>query len=340
MKENAHNGEGEKGTQMSEWKEISIHDIKNVKIGHAQDEKNATGCTVIICEKKAVCGVDVRGGGPASRETELLNPKMSNDGINGLFLSGGSAYGLDAAGGMMKYLEEKKRGVKVADEIVPIVVGSCIFDLGCVNGKVRPDAKMGYEACLDSEKNMERNGNIGAGMGATVGKLHGAEYSMKSGLGCYAIQAGNLQVGAIVVVNAIGDVFEMDSNKQLAGLLNKKKDGMLSSEEEAVKLLQLAAAFSFNTTIGAIVTNANLSKADMNKVAAMASNGIARTIRPVNTSMDGDSVYAMSVGKVKSSADVVGTLAAHVMAKAINRAVLETEEIYGYKSAQSFLKKE
>lgn len=325
---------------MSEWKEISIHDIKNVKIGHAQDEKNATGCTVIICEKKAVCGVDVRGGGPASRETELLNPKMSNDGINGLFLSGGSAYGLDAAGGMMKYLEEKKRGVKVADEIVPIVVGSCIFDLGCVNGKVRPDAKMGYEACLDSEKNMERNGNIGAGMGATVGKLHGAEYSMKSGLGCYAIQAGSLQVGAIVVVNAIGDVFEMDSHKQLAGLLNKKKDGMLSSEEEAVKLLQLAAAFSFNTTIGAIVTNANLSKADMNKVAAMASNGIARTIRPVNTSMDGDSVYAMSVGKVKSSADVVGTLAAHVMAKAINRAVLETEEIYGYKSAQSFLKKE
>ncbi len=323
---------------MSEWKEISIHDIKNIKIGHAQDEKNATGCTVIICDKKAVCGVDVRGGGPASRETELLNPMMSNDGINGLFLSGGSAYGLDVAGGMMKYLEEKKRGVKVGDEIVPIVVGSCIFDLGCVNGKVRPDAAMGYEACLDSERNVERNGNVGAGMGATVGKLHGAEHSMKAGLGCYAIQVGSLQVGAIVAVNAIGDVFEMDSNKQLAGLLNKQKDGMLSSEEEAVKLLQLAAQFSFNTTIGTIVTNANLSKADMNKVAAMASNGIARTIRPVNTSMDGDSVYAMSVGKVKSSADVVGTLAAHVMAKAVNRAVLETEEIYGYKSAQSFLK--
>ena len=323
---------------MSEWKEISIHDIKNIKIGHAQDEKNATGCTVIICDKKAMCGVDVRGGGPASRETELLNPMMSNDGINGLFLSGGSAYGLDVAGGMMKYLEEKKKGIKVGDAIVPIVVGSCIFDLGCVNGKVRPDADMGYQACLDSERNVERNGNVGAGMGATVGKLHGAEHSMKAGLGCYAIQVGSLQVGAIVAVNAIGDVFEMDSNKQLAGLLNKQKDGMLSSEEEAVKLLQLAATFSFNTTIGAIVTNANLDKAEMNKVAAMASNGIARTIRPVNTSMDGDSVYAMSVGKVKSSADVVGTLAAHVMAKAVNRAVLETEEIYGYKSAQSFLK--
>ena len=324
---------------MSDWKEISLHDIKGIKIGHAQDEANATGCSVIICEKKAVCGVDVRGGGPASRETELLNPMMSNDGINGLFLSGGSAYGLDVAGGIMRYLEEKGRGVKVGNEIVPIVVGSCIFDLGCVNGKVRPDGKMGYAACVDSENNIERNGNVGAGMGATVGKMHGAEHSMKSGLGCYAIQVGGLQVGAIVAVNAIGDVFEMDSNKQLAGLLNKDKDGMLSSEVEAVKLLQLASMFSFNTTIGAIVTNAKLDKAEMNKVAAMASNGVARTIRPVNTSMDGDSVYALATGKVKSSADVVGTLAAHVMGKAINRAVLETEEKYGYKSAQSFFKK-
>ena len=299
---------------MSDWKEISLHDIKGIKIGHAQDEQNATGCSVIICDKKAICGVDVRGGGPASRETELLNPMMSNDGINGLFLSGGSAYGLDVAGGIMKYLEEKGQGVKVGNEIVPIVVGSCIFDLGCVNGKVRPDAKMGYEACLDSEKNIERNGNVGAGMGATVGKMHGADHSMKSGLGCYALQVGSLQVGAIVSVNAIGDVFEMDSQK----------------------LLQLASMFSFNTTIGAIVTNAKLDKADMNKVAAMASNGVARTIRPVNTSMDGDSIYALATGKAKSSADVVGTLAAHVMGKAINRAVLETEEKYGYKSAQSF----
>lgn len=321
---------------MAQWKEISLHDIKGIKIGHAQNEEHATGCTVLICDKKGMCGVDVRGGGPASRETNLLNPLMSNDGVNAIVLSGGSAYGLDAAGGVMKYLEEKGKGVKVGDAIVPIVVQSCIFDLNCVDGSVRPDAQMGYDACLNSEKNIERNGNVGAGMGATVGKLHGNDYTMKSGLGTYAIQVGSLQVGAIVVVNAIGDVYEMDSNKQLAGLLNRKKDGMISSEVEAVKLLQLASAFSFNTTIGAIVTNANLDKAEMNKVAAMASNGLARTIRPVNTSMDGDSVYAVSVGKVKSCADVVGTLAAHVMAKAINKAVLETEEKYGYKSAQSF----
>ncbi|MBP3657611.1 MAG: P1 family peptidase [Clostridia bacterium] len=319
------------------WKTISLHDIKDIRIGHAQDEQHATGCTVIISEKKAVCGVDVRGGGPASRENQLLNPLMSNDGVNAVLLSGGSAYGLDAAGGVMKYLEERGRGVKVGNAVVPIVVGSCIFDLGCVDGSVRPDAAMGYAACVDSERNTERCGNVGAGMGATVGKMHGADASMKSGLGCYAVQTGGLKVGAIVVVNAIGDVYEMDSGKQLAGLLNKKRDGMISSEEELVKLLQLASMFSLNTTIGAVITNANLDKAEMNKVAAMASNGIARTIRPVNTSMDGDSIYALCTGKVKSSADVVGTLAAHVMAKAVNRAVLETAEIYGYKSAQSFL---
>lgn len=321
---------------MYPWKEISLHDIPGVHIGHAQDEEHATGCSVILCDKKAVCGVDVRGGGPASRENQLLNPLMSNDGVNAVLLSGGSAYGLDAAGGVMKYLEEKGRGVKVGASIVPIVVGSCIFDLSCVCGSIRPDAAMGYAACLDSERSRERNGNIGAGMGATVGKIHGEGSAMKSGLGCYAVQMGSLQVGAIVVVNAIGDVYEMDSNRQLAGLLNKKKDGMLSSEVEAVKLLQLASKFSLNTTIGAIITNANFDKVQMNKVAAMASNGIARTIRPVNTSMDGDSIYALCTGKVKSSPDVVGTIAAHVLAKAVNRAVMETDEIYGMKSAKSF----
>ena len=225
---------------MSEWKEIPITSMKGFRIGHAQDKAHATGCTVILPDKKAVCGLDVRGGGPASRETQLLNPLMSNDGINGLLLSGGSAFGLDAAGGVMKYLERKKRGVKVGDAIVPIVVGSCIFDLGCVDGSVRPGQKMGWEACLDSEKNMERNGNVGAGMGATVGKIYGADRSMKSGLGCYAVQVGMLQVAAVVVVNAIGDVFELDSRKELAGLLNKDKTAMIESEPEAVKLLQMA----------------------------------------------------------------------------------------------------
>lgn len=322
---------------MFEWKEISLHDIKNIKIGHVEDKENGTGCSVIIAPKGAICGVDVRGGGPASRETELLNPLASNNGVHAVVLSGGSAYGLDSASGVMQYLEEKGIGLKVGKALVPIVVGSCIFDLACVNDKIRPDKKMGYEACIDSERHVERNGNIGAGIGATVGKLHGNDRAMKSGLGCYAVQVGKLQVGAIVVVNAIGDVFELDSQKPLAGLLNKEKDMMISSEKEAVKLLQLASMFSLNTTIAAIITNADLDKASMNKVAAMASNGIARTIRPVNTSMDGDSVYALTTSKVKSNADVVGTLAAHVLGKAINRAVLESDSIYGYKCAKDFL---
>lgn len=318
-------------------KEISLHEMRGIRIGHAQDEAHGTGCTVILCEKKAVCGVDVRGGGPASRETQLLNPLMSNDGVHAVLLSGGSAYGLDAAGGVMRYLEEKGRGVKVGDSIVPIVVGSCIFDLNCADGHVRPDAAMGYAACVDSERNLERNGNVGAGMGATVGKLLGDATAMKSGLGCCCLQMGGLQVGAIVVVNAIGDVFELDSTRQLAGLLDRRREHMISSEDEMIRLMQLASKFSFNTTIGAVITNAALDKAEMNKVAAMASNGLARTIRPVNTSMDGDSIYALSTGKVKSSPDVVGTIAAHALGRAINRAVLETDEIYGYKSAKSFL---
>ena len=321
---------------MAQWKEISITDIKNVRIGHAQDEEHATGCTVLICDRKAPCGLDVRGGGPASRETQLLDPTASNDGVHAVLLSGGSAYGLDAAGGVMKYLEEHGIGLKVGPSLVPIVVGSCIFDLNCVSNQVRPDARMGYAACVDSEKNIDRCGNVGAGMGATVGKMLGDKRCMKSGLGTYAVQVGRLQVGAVVVVNAIGDVFEMDSRKQLAGLLNKDGTGMISSEEEAVKLLQLKSHFVSNTTIAAIVTNAALTKSQMKKVAQLSSNGMARTIRPVNTSMDGDSVYALSCGNVTSSSDVVGTLGAHVLAKAINRAVLETAPRYGYRSAQSF----
>lgn len=321
---------------MEKWQEISISDIKNVRIGHADDEVNATGTTVLIFENGAACGLDVRGGGPASRESQLLNPTMSNQKIHGIVLSGGSAFGLDSAGGVMKYLEEKGIGQKVGKAIVPIVCASCIFDLN-INDKVKPDAAMGYAACVDSEQNRVRNGCVGAGMGATVGKIRGDKSAMKSGLGCYAVQVGKLQVGAIVVVNAIGDVYEMDSNRQLAGLLNAKKDGLLDSELEAVKLLQLVSKFTFNTTIGAIVTNAKLDKTQMNKVAAMSSNGLARTIRPVNTSMDGDSIYAASCGNVKSSLDVVGTLGAYVLGKAVNQAVLCAESKFGYPSSKDIL---
>lgn len=322
-------------------REISITEIEGFKIGHAQDEVHGTGCSVIICDDKAVCGIDVRGGGPASRESQLLNPLMSNDGVNAVVLSGGSAYGLDAAGGVMKYLEQQGKGVKVGDNIVPIVVQSCVFDLGCADGSVRPDAQMGYNACLDAERNKERNGNVGGGMGATVGKILGADTTMKSGLGCYAVQVGDLKVGAMVIVNAIGDVYKVDSDVMLAGLLSKDKSNMISTSDMMLSLYENASfkdsTNTTNTTIAAIVTNGKFTKAEINKIAAMASNGLARTIRPVNTSMDGDSVYALSTGAVLSSADIVGTLAADVLAKAVNRAVLEADELYGFKAAKSFI---
>lgn len=318
-------------------KEISLNSISGIKIGHAQDLEHGTGCSVIICDEKAICGVDIRGGGPASRETELLDTNMSNDGINALLLGGGSAYGLDAAGGIMKYLEEKGKGVQVGNSVVPIVVGSCIFDLSCASPSVRPDSNMGYDACLNAEKNIEVQGNVGGGCGATVGKFMGIERSMKAGLGTYAVEINGVKIGAIVIVNAIGDVYEVDSKKELAGLLSFDKSQMVSSEEEIFKMLQLAAASPQNTTIGAVITNAKMDKAQANKLARMASNGIVRTIRPVNTSMDGDSVYALSVGSVDFNQDILGSLASYVMAKAINNAVLNADPVYGLKSAKSFM---
>lgn len=317
--------------------EISINSIEGIKIGHAQSFEHGTGCTVILCDEKAICGVDIRGGGPASRETALLDTNMSNDGINALLLGGGSAYGLDAAGGIMQYLEEKGKGVQVGDVVVPIVVGSCIFDLSCASSSVRPDKEMGYSACLDAEKNLDKQGNIGGGTGATVGKFMGAERSMKAGLGTYAVEINGVKVGAIVIVNAIGDVYEVDSKKELAGLLSFDKTQMVSSEEEIFKMMQLAAASNRNTTIGAVITNAKMDKAQANKLSRMASNGIVRTIRPVNTSMDGDSMYALSVGEVEFNQDILGSLASYVVAKAINNAVLNADEAYGLKSAKSFI---
>lgn len=319
-------------------KEIDITDIENIKIGNAEDYENATGCTVIICEKGAPTGVDVRGGGPASRETELLNPVAANNGIHALLLSGGSAFGLDAAAGIMEYLENKNVGFSVGDTVVPIVCASCIFDLKLVNHKVRPDKEMGYKACVNSENSNCRNGNYGAGTGATVGKFFGGEYMMKSGIGSFAVQIGELKVGAIVVVNALGDIYDYENNEKIAGLLNKNKDGFLDTEEEFYKSYAgMNDLFTGNTTIGAIITNGKFTKTEMKKIAAMAQNGLARSIRPVHTSADGDSVYAMSVGDVKADVNVTGTLASTVMAEAIKRAAINTEPMYGLKSAKNFL---
>ena len=320
-------------------KEIKITDIENIKIGNAENKEAGTGCTVIICERGAIVGLDVRGGGSASRESELTKPFASVESIHAVLLSGGSAFGLDAAGGVMKYLEEKNIGFDVGVTKVPLVCESCIFDLRVGDYKTRPDAKMSYQACINAEENNPKMGNFGAGTGATVGKILGLDYAMKSGIGFYALQIGNLKVGAVVSVNAFGDIFDYDSGKMIAGLLNKEKNGLRSSEEELIKIAE-DKNLSFNniknnsitnTTIGAVITNAKFTKSQMGKIASMSHNGFARTIKPVHTTLDGDSIYAMSVGDIKANLDAVGSIAAIVMGKAINSAIINTESAYGFK---------
>ncbi len=309
-------------------REININEIENVKIGSAQDVKAATGCTVIICEKGAPTGVDVRGGGPASRETELLSHQADCDRVHAVLLSGGSAYGLDAAGGVMEYLEGKGIGLPVGPNVVvPLVCQSCIFDLGIGSSSVRPDKAMAYRACEDAQLNDPRPGNCGAGTGATVGKLLGPKFAMKSGLGIYAASLGRLKVGAVVSVNACGDVIDSDTGKIIAGLLNDEKTGFRNSEETMYKIA--AELPSGNTTIAAVITNGKFNKAQMTKIAQMAQDGLSRSVCPVHTTMDGDTVYAMSVGDVECDVNLCGTLAARVLARAIRSAVLTSEAAYG-----------
>jgi L-aminopeptidase/D-esterase-like protein len=338
-----------------------------VKIGNAEDKEHATGCTVILCEQGAPAGIDVRGGGPASRETEHLNPVAACQAVHAVLLSGGSAFGLDAAGGVMEYLAEKGIGFSVGNIHVPLVVESCIFDLLFVSDKVKPDKAMAIRACEEAEKNCPAEGNVGAGCGATVGKAGGPEFSMNSGLGMYAVQLGNLKVGAIVAVNAFGDVYDEETNQILAGMLtvDKKdfadsekvlyqmyaqivkqsdaahsdsssspKDDMSSSDIRSAAKSNINAASSdiggvTNTTIGCIITNARLNKSQLNKIAAFAQNGYARSIRPVHTMNDGDTIYALSAGNVESDMNIVGTLASRVMAQAVKNAVLHTENFHG-----------
>jgi L-aminopeptidase/D-esterase-like protein len=319
-------------------KEIKITDIKGIKIGNAQDIVGATGCTVIICENGACAGVDVRGGAPASRETELLKSVNMVDRIHAVMLSGGSAYGLDAASGAMAYLEEKGIGFDTGIGVVPIVCGASLFDLAVGDPKCRPDKEMGYEACKNSEAMQISEGNRGAGTGAAVGKFMGIEHMMKSGLGIYAASIGELQVAAVVAVNALGDIIDIDTGKRIAGLLNKDNT-KISNTEEAMyaQYSDEKNVFSGNTTIGCIVTNAILKKTQANKLASIAHNGFARAIRPVHTMSDGDTIYVMATGEVKAMPDAVGALATEVMARAINRAVKAAEPAYGLKAFRDFI---
>ncbi len=322
------------------FREIEINEIENVKIGNAQNTEYATGCTVIICEKGMPAGIDVRGGGPASRETELLNPSASADVIHAVVLSGGSAFGLDAAGGVMEYLAEKGIGFTLGDIHVPLVCQSCIFDLAFVSDKIKPDKAMAKKACKNSELNKPEQGNVGAGTGATVGKFCEPDRIMNSGLGIYAVQLGELKVGAVVAVNAMGDVFDFETGKVLAGMRTKDGKAIDNSENAVYEMFISNPVYSSpntNTTIGAIITNAKFDKSKLNKIAAMAQNGLARSIRPVHTLSDGDTVYALSVGNIEADINVVGTLSSYVMAAAIRNAVLNCGSFHGVPGAVNMI---
>ncbi|WP_352400171.1 P1 family peptidase [Anaerotignum sp.] len=320
-------------------REIKISEIKGIKIGHAQNVEGGTGCTAIICEDGAVAGVDVRGGGPASRETELLKPVNMVQQIHCVMLSGGSAYGLAAGDGAMQFLEERGVGFDVGVGVVPIVCGASLFDLVVGDAKCRPDKAMGYEACKTAGKNEPGEGNVGAGTGASIGKFLGPDRMMKSGLGTYAVQLGEVQCGAIVAVNALGDVIDYDTGKQIAGILSEDKTSLASTEDIMYKEIGMQRnVFSGNTTIGCIITNAILTKNQANKLASIAHNGYAKTISPVHTSADGDTIFVMSTGEVEVSPDALGALATEVMARAICSGVKAAECAYGLKAAKDFLK--
>ncbi|MBO6109062.1 MAG: P1 family peptidase [Eubacterium sp.] len=316
-------------------KEISITDIKGIHIGQTENVEAATGLTVIISEQGMGAGLDIRGGGPASRDSGLLDPLTAAEVVHAVVLGGGSAFGLGASNGVMEYLEKRGIGFDVGVTKVPLVVQSDIFDLTVGDKDVRPDPAMGYEAAKNAmESPNYKDGNYGAGCGATVGKISGMDTCMKTGIGSYAIEIGPLQIGAIVVVNSLGDIYDWRKGKKIAGLLAEDRKGF----RDTVTLMEGSIdvrenKFVDNTTIGAIITNAKFTKSQLCKIAGMTHNGFARSIRPVHTTADGDSIYALSTGDVNADMDLVGTLAAEVMSEAITRAVYSAKSAYGFPSA-------
>ena len=314
----------------------SITDVTGIKVGHFSDTRRPTGCTVILTEEGAVAGVDVRGAAPGTRETDLLDPINTVQTVHAIMLSGGSAFGLDTATGAMRFLEERGIGFNVGVARVPIVPAAILFDLGVGDARIRPDAEAGYKACKAATTTAPAEGNVGAGAGATVGKLFGMARAMKSGIGTSAIKLEGVTVGAIVAVNAVGDVFESATGKIIAGARTKDGKSLVNSMAALLRgepLPQLLAGTA--TTIGVVATDVVLTKAQASKVAQMAHDGLARAINPVHTAYDGDTIFALATGKSSKPVNVtlIGALAAEAMAQAVVRAVRAARGIAGLPSA-------
>lgn len=313
----------------------NILDIKGIKVGQAENRDALTGCTVVICEKGATCGVDVRGAAPGTRETDLLDPINTVQQVNAVVLSGGSAFGLESTCGVSDYLEENNIGFDSGVCKVPIVAGAVLFDLGVGDYKIRPDKKMGYQACLNASETVLKQGNYGAGCGATVGKIKGAEYITKSGIGSYSIKLDNgIIVSALVAVNAFGDVYE--DGKIIAGVLNDDKNAFSNSYELMKQGVSKGGFNIDNTTIGIIATNAKLDKAQCKKISQMAHDGYAKAIFPIHTPHDGDTIFTMATGEIETSNDItlIGSVAVEVMEKSIINAVKNAKSIKGIPSYQ------
>ena len=311
----------------------AITDIPGIQVGHAQDEQALTGCTVVLCEGGAIGGVDQRGGAPGTRETDAMHPMHLVNEVHAVVLAGGSAFGLDAATGAVRYLEERGVGFDVRVARVPIVPAAILFDLGIGMSDVRPDAEMGYQACLNASAEPPAEGNVGAGTGATVGKILGLAGAMKSGIGTASLEIGSgVKVGAIAAINVFGDVIDPETGQIIAGARVVQKGPVkigkgpyfadtLFVMESLIGRTVLGFISRENTAIGIVATNAKLNKEQINKVAQMAQDGLARTVCPAHTMLDGDTIFALATGEKKADVNIVGAFAAEVFAQAVLRAV-------------------
>ncbi len=315
----------------------SITDITGFKVGHAQDMDALTGCTVILCPPNTVGGVDQRGGAPGTRETDLLHPMHLVNQVTAVLLTGGSAFGLDAATGVMHYCEENKMGFDASYATVPIVPAAVLFDLGIGDPKVRPDAEMGYQACLNASDKPPAEGNVGAGTGATVGKVLSPKMSTKSGIGTASVDlGGGGKVAAIVAVNAFGDVIDPASGEIIAGARGIKgyADTLKVMKSFVGRKVMGFSSGPANTVIGVVATNVKLNKEQITRVAQMAHNGLARTVRPAFTLLDGDTCFALSSGEVEMDLNIVGAYAAVAYQEAILHAVRAAEKAGGVPAAK------
>ncbi|TFZ06249.1 peptidase S58 family protein [Ramlibacter henchirensis] len=302
----------------------AITDVPGIEAGHFTDSRRPTGCTVVLAREGAVGGVDVRGAAPGTRETDLLSPSNLVERVHAVMLSGGSAWGLDAAGGAMQWLEEQGIGLEVGPARIPIVPAAVLFDLYLGDARVRPDSGAGRAACEAASSQAPAEGCVGAGAGALIGKLYGVERAVKGGIGTASVRAGGFTVGAIVACNAMGDVVDPETGKVIAGA--RREDGRtlmdtrrsLLAGEPPLRLVQAA-----NTSIGVVATDAVLTKAQASRLATAAHDGLARSITPAHTMLDGDTLFALGTGASGRPAEMVllATMAAEAVAIAVVRAV-------------------